>query len=115
MVTDLELGAAVSKGKMLLFAHYDSFHLKSHDISDNRALLLLRLWALCICAVAALDEGESEWYVSRIRTLMDDLQLRTSVEVELELGKYIWMPINSATFHNITWPKLEEISALAEI
>lgn len=102
-------------GKKLLFAQFDSFNLDFYPSpEDNRALLLLRLWALCVSAATALDEQELQWYTVRIIILMDDLELVTSKEVENELGKYIWMSVNSATFLNTTWPELKNVPAPTE-
>ena len=109
------LGAAVCNAKRVLFAQFDTFNPDYYLAPGvNRALLLMRLWALCISAATALDEIELEWYTIRIITLMDDLELVTFEEVESELGKYIWTSINSATFRNNTWLKLKNVPAPTE-
>ena len=83
-------------------------------MEDNRALLLLRLWALAIGAATALNEHELNWYTIRIRPVMNNLELSMPHEVEHELGKYIWTPVNNATFIKDTWPDIEKATTPAD-
>lgn len=102
----------MSNGKRILRAQFDLFDPMSYSSPDeSHNILLLRLWALVNGASIAFGEEEMEWYAAHIILLMEDLDLATSTEVEIELSKFLWTAGDSSTFLSKTWPKLKHVSS----
>lgn len=102
--------AAVRTAKETLFKHFDcGWHTPTMPLEEARRWWSLRLWALCVSAMTALDDEELSWYAPRIAQCASGLELHVSSPVQRHLERYIWTFPVRTSFDTRTWPKVRTL------